>query len=268
MDGVHRPRLVASDIDGTLLDPMDRVTERTARAITNVTATATPFVLVSGRPPRWITPVALEANVAGYAVCSNGAVIYDLNTNAVVSTHELDPVLLHDVTHTLERAMPGLQVATERARSSVSPFVTEPGYQNLWGEAENCTRPRAEVLGHPATKLLVRHHQMTSEEMVSVVHEVLDHAVDVTFSTNLGLIEFSARGVTKALGLGEVCDRLGMTAEDVVAFGDMPNDVEMLRWAGHGVAMANAHRAAIDAANEVTAPNYEDGVAQVLERWF
>jgi Cof subfamily protein (haloacid dehalogenase superfamily) len=269
MDDVRRPRLVASDVDGTLLDPMERVTERTARAISNVTAADTPFVLVSGRPPRWITPVASAANLAGYAVCSNGAVVYDLTENAVLSAHVLDPMLLHDVTHTLARAMPGVHVAAERAdTTSAAAFATEPGYHNPWGDAENNTMSRAEVLGHAATKLLVRHSHMTSEEMVSVVHEVLDHAVDVTFSTNLGLIELSARGVTKALGLAEVCERLGMAAEDVVAFGDMPNDVAMLRWAGHGVAMANAHRTAIAAANEVTAANSEDGVAQVLERWF
>jgi Cof subfamily protein (haloacid dehalogenase superfamily) len=265
------PRLVASDVDGTLLDPMSRLTDRTARAIARVIASETPFVLVSGRPPRWITPVAELANLDGYAVCANGAVIYDIAARRAVLVHGLDPMLLHDVTHVLARALPGIRVATERTSTTalaIPPYVSEPGYSNPWGDGENTEVPRAEVLGHPATKLLVRHRGLTSEEMAEAARDVLDHAVDITFSTSHGLIELSARGVTKASGLAEVCQRLGVSSGEVVAFGDMPNDVEMLRWAGHGVAMTNAHREALAVADEVTAPNSEDGVAQILERWF
>lgn len=268
---MERPRLIASDVDGTLLDPMERVTGRTLRAIARVTASGTPFVLVSGRPPRWIPPIATAASLDGYAVCSNGAALYDIAADRVLSVHGLDPVLLHDVTHALERALPGIRVASERASTattSVPPFATEPGYRNPWGNADENVVPRAEVLGHTAIKLLIRHRKMTSTEMAEAAREVLDHAVDITFSTDHGLIELSARGVTKAFGLAEVCQRLERDAGGVVAFGDMPNDVAMLRWAGHGVAMANAHPDVLEVADEVTAPNSEDGVAQVLERWF
>ncbi|HEU5473265.1 MAG TPA: Cof-type HAD-IIB family hydrolase [Actinophytocola sp.] len=268
---MRRPSLIASDVDGTLLDPMARLTDRTAGVISRVAATGVPFVLVTGRPPRWITPVVQSAGLDGYAVCSNGAVLYDIGTSRVVDSHGLDPMLLHDVTHALERALPGMRVAAERASPArdVPVFVTELGYRNPWGDEDGAAAvPRAEVLGHPATKLLVRHDRMSSEEMAAAAIEVLDHAVDVTFSTNHGLIEFSAQGVTKAFGLARVCELFDVPAQDVIAFGDMANDVEMLRWAGHGVAMANAHPRALDAADEVAAPNSEDGVAQVLERWF
>ncbi|MFL6142807.1 MAG: HAD family hydrolase [Labedaea sp.] len=269
---MQKPKLIASDVDGTLLDPMARVTERTARAVARVIAAGIPFVLVTGRPPRWIPPVSEVTDLRGYAVCSNGAVLYDIGADRVLATHGLDPMLLHDVTHALERALPGLRVAVERASTAAldgPSFVAEYGYRNPWGDEEGgAAAPRAEVLGHPATKLLVRHPKLTSGEMAVAAREVLDHAVDVTFSTNSGLLEFSAAGVTKAFGLAEVCARLERAAPDVVAFGDMPNDVEMLRWAGHGVAMANAHPDALDAADEIAAPNSEDGVAQVLERWF
>jgi HAD superfamily hydrolase (TIGR01484 family) len=110
---------------------------------------------------------------------------------------------------------------------------------------------------------------MTSQQMVTAVEDLLvDMDIEVTYSTNNGLIEISAAGVTKASGLAWVCSRLAVTAEKVVSFGDMPNDVPMLEWAGHGVAMANAHDDLLAVADEVTAPNSEDGVAQVLERWF
>jgi hydroxymethylpyrimidine pyrophosphatase-like HAD family hydrolase len=176
------------------------------------------------------------------------------------------------VVHALTRVVSGLRVAAERAGTAalgIPPFQAEHGYRNPWGDEPGHTEvPRAEVLGHPAVKLLVRHDTLTSTELAEAAADVLDHAVDVTFSTDSGLIEISARGVTKASGLAEVCRRLDLEAADVVAFGDMPNDVAMLRWAGHGVAMANAHPSALEAADEVTAPNSEDGVAQVLERWF
>jgi hydroxymethylpyrimidine pyrophosphatase-like HAD family hydrolase len=104
--------------------------------------------------------------------------------------------------------------------------------------------------------------------MADAAHAVLGDAVGITFSTSNGLIELSAPGVTKGSGLADVAARLGVTAPDVIAFGDMPNDLPMLEWAGHGVAMANAHPSVLAAADEVTAPNSEDGVALVLERWF
>jgi hypothetical protein len=97
---------------------------------------------------------------------------------------------------------------------------------------------------------------------------VVGHLADLTFSHPRGLVEMSLPGVTKATGLAEVARDLEVDAADVVAFGDMPNDLEMLLWAGHGVAMGNAHPALLDVANEVTASHADDGLAVVLERWF
>lgn len=81
-------------------------------------------------------------------------------------------------------------------------------------------------------------------------------------------IELSAPGITKASGLAKVAETLSVDVKDIVAFGDMPNDVPMLTMVGLGVAMGNAHPAAVAAANEVTVTNAEDGVAHVLERWW
>ena len=278
---MDRPRLVASDVDGTLLDPLEQVSPRTAAVIAEVLASGTPFVLVTGRPPRWVTPVARAAGLTGYAVCTNGAAVYDLAAGRVVSAQELDPMHLHDVTHALRGLLPDIRVAAERTPwgpGSPAPFATEPGFRNPWGnpagtengmDGEDNVVPTAEVLGHPATKLLIRHRELPSDELARAATTVLNGAgLEVTFSTNRGLIELSAAGVTKATGLAEVCELLDVPADRVVAFGDMPNDLEMLRWSGHGVAMANAHADVLAVADEVAAPNSEDGVAQVLERWF
>ncbi|GAB3429652.1 HAD family hydrolase [Actinophytocola sediminis] len=272
---MDRPELVASDVDGTLLDPVERVTPRTVGAIARVIGSDTPFVLVSGRPPRWIPNVAQAAGLTGYAVCSNGGIVYDIGHDRVISSRDLDPLRLQDTAHALRRALPDARLATERVTAGLAPFVTEEGFANPWGnplgeqDGETNDVPLAEVIGHPATKLMIRHRELTSQELADAVTEVLaGAALEITYSTNQGLIEISAAGVTKAAGLAEVCERLSVDQHRVVAFGDMPNDLPMLRWAGHGVAMANAHAEVLAAADEVTAPNSEDGVAQVLERWF
>lgn len=277
MENVHRPELVASDVDGTLLDPLERITERTGRMINAVVAAGVPFVLVSGRPPRWIPPVSKAAGLTGYAVCANGATVYDIGQDEVLSVRGLDPIQLGDIVHAVSAALPEIAVSTERTEVG-SPlkesYAMEAEFQNPWGDPHGVEGvanelTRAEVLGRTATKLLIRHRGMTSDLLASAVHEVVgDMPLELTYSSNQGLLEVSAAGVTKASGLELVCDLLGVPAERVVAFGDMPNDVPMLRWVGHGVAMANAHPDLLAVADEVTAPNSEDGVAQVLERWF
>jgi Cof subfamily protein (haloacid dehalogenase superfamily) len=277
MGVVHRPDLVASDVDGTLLDPTERITDRTARVISRVLADGIPFVLVSGRPPRWIPRVARAAGLTGYAVCANGASIYDIGADEVLHVRDLTPLQLQDVVRAVEHVLPEIKVATERTvlgRHQTEPLAIEHGFRNPWGNPNGETdqpglAPRAEVVGRPATKLLVRNPGMTSAQMAEAMETVVgDMGLEITYSSNSGLIEVSAGGVTKASGLEWVCRELGVAAERVVAFGDMPNDVPMLGWAGHGVAMANAHEALLGVADEVTAPNSEDGVAQVLERWF
>ena len=269
---MQEPRLVACDVDGTLLGTFGRATARTVAVVTRVVEAGVPFVLVTGRPPRWIPPVVEELGYAGLAVCANGAVLYDAAADRVLSSATLDPVRLRDVADALDDALPGCMLAVERAGATALPvdeeFLAELDYLHPWAAPETRQAPRDQLLGLPAVKLLVRHPGMTSEAMAAATVAAVGESVAVTFSTSNGLIELAAPGVTKGSGLAAVARRLDVEAEDVIAFGDMPNDLPMLAWAGHGVAMANAHPSVLDAADEVTAPNTEDGVALVLERWF
>ncbi|MEY7970428.1 Cof-type HAD-IIB family hydrolase [Saccharomonospora xinjiangensis] len=271
---MEKPRLIASDVDGTLLTPLEQVAPRTADVVNRAVADGVPVVLVTGRPPRWIPPVAETTGLTGYAVCANGAVLYDIGADRVVDVHGLlDPLRLMDVAQALDHALPGCRLAAERigtkaVERDLHNFVIETDYHNPWGDGEGFVVPRAEVLGHPAVKLLVSHRKMTSDEMAAAAHSVLGDSVHITFSSNGGLIEIASPGVTKATGLADVAQRFGAGADETISFGDMPNDLPMLTWAGHGVAVANAHPRVLDAADEVTASNAEHGVAQVLERWF
>jgi hypothetical protein len=270
---VQAPRLVATDVDGTLLDPDHRVTPRAAAVIGRLVEAGVGFVLATGRPPRWIPPVVAELPVARLAICANGGVLYDAVDDRVLWSRTLAPEALVELAAAVGERFPGCGLAVERVGASaddsaVAQFVAEPGYVHAWPSVEHVDVGRSELLASPAIKMLARVPELGSDAMVAALHPLVGHLADLTFSHPGGLVEFSPPGVTKATGLAEVTGRLGVAAEDVVAFGDMPNDLEMLRWAGHGVAMGNAHPALWDAADEVTSSNGDDGLAAVLERWF
>lgn len=273
LTGVEKPRLVVSDVDGTLLDPADRISPRVRAVVARVVAAGVPFVLATGRPPRWLEPVVNQLDHAGLAVCANGAVIYDAATDRIRHVAALRPEQLRAAANAVSTALPRVKLAVERiAGSAAEPpsehFLAEPGYTHPWPGADSSAAPRAELLGKPAIKMMVRMPGTASDAIATAITEVLGDGVDVTFSTGQGLVELSAPNVTKGSGMMLIAHELGIPAADVLAFGDMPNDVRMLEWAGTGIAMANAHPAVLDVADEVTAPNDEDGLAQVLERWF
>ena len=267
------PALIATDVDGTLLDPGERVTARTKEAVAAAVAGGAHFVLATGRPPRWIPPVVEGLGFAPMAVCANGAVIYDAAADRIVSARTLPVDVLTELAEIALRVVPGAGLAAERigrsAHDTATPqFVSAPGYEHAWLNPDNTEVAYEDLLSAPAVKLLVRRPGMPSAALAAALNRHVGMLGDITYSTNDGLVEISAIGVTKATGVQDVARPLDVAAEDVVAFGDMPNDIPMLRWAGHGVAMGNAHPEAIAAANEVTAPNDDDGLARVLERWW
>jgi hydroxymethylpyrimidine pyrophosphatase-like HAD family hydrolase len=270
---VREPKLVASDVDGTLLPTGQSLSPRTASVVRRVVGSGTPFVLVSGRPPRWIPEVADAAGTDGYAVCSNGAVLYDIGRDRVLAAHTMPPDMLRDVSRILDGVLGDYGLAAERigARAvdeQVVPFVIEQGYVHPWGGDGPVVSSRAEVLGRPSVKLLVSKPEMSSDELADAVLPLLGDTVTATFSAGGGILEICCRDVTKASGMRTVADMHGVAAADVLAFGDMPNDIAMLEWAGHGVAMRNGHPGVLAVADEVTASNSDDGVAAVLERWW
>ena len=267
------PALIATDVDGTLLDPTERITTRTREVVLAAIAAGATFVLATGRPPRWIPPVVEQLGLAPMAVCANGAVIYDAATDRVISARTLAVDALTELAEIAVRVVPGAGLAVERvgstAHDTATPqFVSAPGYEHAWLNPDNTEVSYSDLLSAPAIKLLVRKPGMPSSELAAALTGHVRSLGDITYSTNDGLVEISPVGISKAMGIEEIARPLGVNAEDVVAFGDMPNDVPMLRWAGHGVAMGNAHSEAVAAADEVTAGNDDDGVARVLERWW
>lgn len=267
------PALIATDVDGTLLDEDENVTPRTRQAVRAAVASGVHFVLATGRPPRWIPPVVEALGFAPMAVCANGAVIYDADQDRIISARTLAVDVLTELAEIATRVIPGSGLAVERvgrtAHDSATPqFVSSPGYEHAWLNPDNTEVSMEDLLSAPAVKLLIRKAGARSSDMAAVLAKHIGVEGDITYSTNNGLIEINPIGTSKATGIEEVARPLEITAEDVITFGDMPNDVSMLRWAGHGVAMGNAHPEAIAAADEVTTRNSDDGLARVLERWW
>lgn len=270
---MNPPALIASDVDGTLLDADERVTARTREAVRAAVAEGTTFVLATGRPPRWIGQVVDALGFAPMAVCANGAVLYDPGADRIISARTLSADVLAELAEIATRAIPGAGLAVERvgrsAHDAATPqFVSSPGYEHAWLNPDNTEVSLQDVLSAPAVKLLIRKAGARSADMAAALAQHIGIEGEITYSTDNGLIEITPLGISKASGVEELAQPLGITADDVIAFGDMPNDIPMLAWAGHGVAMGNAPPEVLAVANEVTAPNTGDGVAQVLERWW
>ena len=234
--------MVATDVDGTLIDHDELVSARTRAAVHAVVESGTPFLLATGRPPRWISPVVEGLGYAPLAVCANGAVVYDSYADRVLSAATLSVDALTELSELALVALPGAGLAAERvgesAHDAATPqFVSSPDYEHAWLNPDNTEMSEDEVLAAPAVKLLIRRPGMTSTAMYDTLAPHVGALADMTYSTENGLIELSAPGITKASGLVAAAERFGFDLSGLVAFGDMPNDIPMLGMARLGVAM-------------------------------
>jgi len=269
--GPTPPRLVATDLDGTLVRSDGSISGRTVEAVERLEAAGADFVMVTGRPPRWMAVVADQIGHHGLAVCANSALLYDLRTERVVQAHLLEAEAALDVVEALRRDIPGIAFAVEKGPLDGVPgsFAREPVYVPRYDNGEVAVEEVQQMLAGGAVKLLARSEAHGSDELLAAARTALGStAAEVTHSSNGGLLEISAAGISKASGLAALAAQRGVLADEVIAFGDMPNDLPMLAWAGRSVGMANAHPDVLAEADEVTASNDEDGVAKVLERWF
>ncbi|GAA1715708.1 HAD family hydrolase [Isoptericola hypogeus] len=276
------PRLVATDLDGTLLRSDGTVSERTRRALGAAEAAGVEVVFVTARPPRWLDALAHCVGGHGRVICLGGAAVWDLADGRALEVHGIDDDVVGPLVADLRAAVPGVALAAER--------VDGPAFDPWFpvGEPDLPARLRAVPLeealadgGGPVTKLLAvrpgtptqgfgvvqRGHvdDAAQDAFFEQVRSVVPGRAELHFSGAAGLAELLAPGVTKDVALARWCDRLGIDARDVWSFGDMPNDLPMLRWAGRGHAVANAHPEVLACADAVVASNDDDGVATALE---
>jgi Cof subfamily protein (haloacid dehalogenase superfamily) len=256
-------RLVASDLDGTLLRTDGTVSPRTVQAVRALQEAGVRLVLATARPPRWLHELVDVVGEHGLAICSNGAFSYDVVERRVLSERTMSRETVVEVVSLLRAAIPEISFAVETRVG----FGMESTYVDLYTPPEGTPiADIGELLEHDLPgKLLARAPAVDDAEFLATVVETVGERAIVAFSGSSGLAEMSAPGVTKAAVLADWCADWGIAATDVVAFGDMPNDLPMLTWAGTSYAVANAHPDVIAAADRVCPGNDQDGVATILE---
>ncbi|MET7278823.1 Cof-type HAD-IIB family hydrolase [Kribbella sp. NPDC005582] len=262
----HRPpRLVATDLDGTLVRSDRSVSDRTRAAVAAVQDAGSVFVMVTARPPRWLHELADLVGDHGIAIVANGAILYDVGRQTALRTRLIDPAVLHEVAMAIRSEIPEVEFAIERSNR----YGQEPRYVNRWPQPENTLIAELEVLlAEPAAKLLVRHPSWHSDELLARISAVVGERVSASHSGGTSLVEIGATGVSKAAMLADFAAELDIPAADTIAFGDSLNDLPMLAWAGTSYAVANAHSDVLAVADRICPSNDEDGVAAVLEELF
>ena len=259
-------RLIASDIDGTILSHDGKISTRTVEAFAAAAEAGIDIVFVTGRPPRWLDPIRDHLRHTGTVICSNGAVSYDLGSEKVLDAH----VLSWDTVQQVRRIISELAPEPYFALESLTGFHVERGFFGALAPAGVAGVMPAVLTPDMAeggiVKMLAVLHSGNADEFLDLVTPSVSSMIGVTHSApDLALLEMGPLNVNKAVTLAQYAAARGIDAADVVAFGDMPNDIEMLGWAGAGYAMASGHPAALAAAAR-QAPRFEDdGVAQIIE---
>ncbi|MGV9882526.1 HAD hydrolase family protein [Streptomyces sp. NPDC003006] len=298
-----RPRLIATDLDGTLLRDDKSVSDRTVAALAAAEEAGIEVFFVTGRPARWMDVVSAHVHGHGLAICGNGAAVVDLHggpgTHRFVKVREFERAKALDVVRRLRAASPGTSFAVERTgglhheetypplhmepAESVAPAEKllaekpgspeEPGSPESPGSLESPGEPdspgdpeNTAAAEQPVLKILAFHPELQPDDFLVLARAAIGDRATVTRSSPSALLEISGPGVSKASTLELCCAERGIAPEEVVAFGDMPNDIEMLTWAGTSYAMGNAHPDVIAAASGRTVANNDDGVAVVIER--
>ncbi len=262
-----RPLLIVSDLDGTFLSPDGSVSEQNSAAVLAAQAVGIPVIFATGRPVRWLDVIKDLPGAHPTVIASNGAALYDLGAGELVERICIDPEAALAAVRTIREQVPDASFAFE----SGTRFGYEPSY-GTW-PADDGTDPAlfsgpAEEIAYTEdfVKMLVQSASVPPDRLLDRVREAVGRSLTATHSQtrDFGLVEISAYGVSKASMLKRFATQLGIEASRVAAFGDMPNDVDMLSWAGMSFVVANAHPALLDLDFTVVPTNDESGVGKTI----
>ena len=261
-----RPKLIGTDLDGTIVAHYGFISERTKIAFTAANAAGIHIYFVTGRPIRWMTEIKENFNF-GLGICGNGAMLYDFLNEKILEEWLFSVEAQLETVKRLRSVIPPVTFAVEVNQQ----FAREKKYVPRWDiGADNVGVDEIEeVITAPALKILARcqNSEFSSDEMLVLASKELAGIATVTHSNSTdSLLEISADGVSKGATLAKMADRHGLTADDCVTFGDNPNDFSMLTWASRSWAMADGHPDLMKHAKYQTDAHQEDGVAKVIER--
>ena len=261
-------RLVAVDVDGTLLRSDKQMTRSVGEAIRAATAAGVRVVLASARPPRSLRTIYDALQLDTLQINYNGALIFDRSRNRPLRHVPLDVALARKVIAAGRRVDRRCCVSLE----ILDRWYTDHYDQTLPTETSISFRPDFvgplnAFLTVPVTKLMLLAPPDRMERITAAIQRRFAGQVGMTVADR-HLLQVMHHTVNKGEALAEIASRYGVDRSEVMAIGDAPNDVEMMRWAGLGVAVANAWDAALDAADAVVPSNDEDGVAHAIDRYI
>jgi Cof subfamily protein (haloacid dehalogenase superfamily) len=262
----RRPKLIGTDLDGTIVANYGFISERTKIAFTGANAAGIHIYFVTGRPIRWMTEIKENFNF-GLGICGNGAMLYDFLNEKILEEWLFSVEAQLETVKRLRKVIPPVTFAVEVNQQ----FAREKKYVPRWDiGADNVgVEQIEEAITAPALKILARcqNGEFSSDEMLVLASKELAGIATVTHSNSTdSLLEISADGVSKGATLAKMAARHGLTADDCVTFGDNPNDFSMLTWASRSWAMADGHPDLMQHAKYQTDAHQEDGVAKVIER--
>ncbi|GAA3189327.1 MULTISPECIES: HAD family hydrolase [Streptomyces] len=260
-------RLIATDLDGTLLREDGTVSDRTRAALATATAAGAAHIVVTGRAVPWTRPILEALGYRGIAVCGQGSQVYHAGEQRLLTSVTLDRQLAVLAIAKIETETGPLRLAVSRDGIEGEVLVG-PGYHHKEGPLPALfVDDHAELWTAPVNKVYLQHPTLDDDALAEAARATAGDLVGVTVS-GPGIVELLPLGLTKVTGLSLAARRLGAKADSTIAFGDMPNDLTMFAWAAHGVAMGNAHPELKAVADEITASNEDDGIAVVLERLY
>jgi Cof subfamily protein (haloacid dehalogenase superfamily) len=262
-------RLLATDLDGTLLGPGGSLSDRNIDALRAAHVAGWYVVIASGRPPFMVSELVERIGPGvTHGVLANGSIVCTFPDQRTLRAVKFDASVAVDTVRTL-------RVHAELGDGFGFALATDAGFAHEPGFAERMPAPQ-EIPPAPdalaaadgaaeAIKLMVFHRRMNAHTLLEVLPSVLGDGLSVTHM-GADCVEVGPAGIDKGTGLRFLCDHLGVDLADVVVFGDEFNDHEMLAIAGHAVVMDNANDVTKTLAHEIAPPNSADGVAVVLER--
>lgn len=255
-------RLVGTDLDGTLLDSFGQVSQENIRAINQAKLNGITVIAATARSITSTKKISARAGLGPYAVCQNGAAIYDLDNNRILSHTPISKTNAETIVSLLKEKLPGILFSVEKLGTFIPEELFFPA--PLPGLT---TEPVKNILSHitePITKIICRHPQISHRELWEVAFTYCGHLADTT-SAGGDWVDFQAHGVTKATGLRQVAEKLGISQFETAAIGDQRNDEPMLRWARYSAAPFNASEGAKALASWIAPPHTEDAVAAFLD---
>jgi Cof subfamily protein (haloacid dehalogenase superfamily) len=256
-------RIVATDMDGTLLDPSGEVSERTAAAVAAAREVGVHVIPVTGRPPQALWDLAATAGLGPFGVCANGAAIVDLEQRTVIEVEHVPGSVAAGLVEVVRAAVPGIKMAAD----DLECFSYEAGFFEMevdWQEKLLEVDDIAGVVAAGCIKLIARSSGTSATALIDLVGAAIGELGHVT-SSGLDWVDIGLPGISKAASVLRVCDRLGVSSTEVLAIGDNHNDISLLTWAAYAMAPANAIPEVVAVAHRVLPTNADDGVAALLE---